>query len=196
MPLQLYRVIADHAPEPRATVRHMQLTALKRADAQLQHRVQVYAQEAQQRTHDRRSYYNLLIHYHPCTAQRLTTSTATRQQPGTCCRATRSARTPSRIEARSSYKQYLSSGCPKVKLHIRGRETRAESPGRQRTRTATRSVVMTLAAAALSSCTGSAARASRTCVRAHFAGDHIPSAQLSCRAKRKPETSQSTHRAL
>ena len=63
LPLQLYRVIANHAPEPKATIRHMQLTAAKRADAQLQHRVQVYAQEAQQTTHDRRMYYNLLIHY-------------------------------------------------------------------------------------------------------------------------------------
>ena len=42
---------------------HMQLTAIKRADAQLQHRVQVYAQEAQQTSHDRRTYYNVLIHY-------------------------------------------------------------------------------------------------------------------------------------
>ena len=63
VPLQLYRVITDHAPEPRATIRHMQLTAVKRADTQLQHRVQVYAQEAQQTSHDRRMYYNLLIHY-------------------------------------------------------------------------------------------------------------------------------------
>ena len=63
VPLQVYRVIADHAPEPSATVRHMQLTAVKRADAQLQHRVQVYAKEAQQTTHHRRTYYNLLIHY-------------------------------------------------------------------------------------------------------------------------------------
>ena len=46
VPLQLYRVLAEHAPEPRATVCHMQLTAVKRADTQLQHRVQVYAQEA------------------------------------------------------------------------------------------------------------------------------------------------------
>ena len=61
--LQLYRVTADHAPEPKATVRHMQLTTVKRADAQLQHRVQVYAQETQQTSHDRRMYYNLLIHY-------------------------------------------------------------------------------------------------------------------------------------
>ena len=61
--LQLYRVIADHALEPRATIRHMQLNAIKRADAQLQHRVQVYAQEAQQTTHDRRVYYNLLIQH-------------------------------------------------------------------------------------------------------------------------------------
>ena len=63
VPVQLYRVIADHARELRATIRHMQLTAVKRADAKLQHRVQVYAQEAQQTTHDRRIYYNLLIHY-------------------------------------------------------------------------------------------------------------------------------------
>ena len=63
VPLQLYRVIAEDAPEPRATMRHMQITAVKTADAQLQHRVQVYAQEAQQTTLDRRMYYNLLIHY-------------------------------------------------------------------------------------------------------------------------------------
>ena len=63
VPLQLYRVVADHAQEPRDTIRHMQLTAIKRVDAQLQDRVQVYAQEAQQTSHDRRTYYNLLIHY-------------------------------------------------------------------------------------------------------------------------------------
>ena len=63
VPLQLYRVIADYAWEPKATIRHMQLTAVKRADAQLQHRVKVYAQEAQQTSHDRRMYYNLLVHY-------------------------------------------------------------------------------------------------------------------------------------
>ena len=61
--LQPYRVIANHAPETKATVRHMQLTAVKRADTQLQHPVQVHAQEAQQTSHDRRMYYNLLIHY-------------------------------------------------------------------------------------------------------------------------------------
>ena len=60
--LQLYRVIADHAPEPRAKIRHMQLTAVKRADAQLQHRVQVYTQEAQQSSHDSRMYYHLFLH--------------------------------------------------------------------------------------------------------------------------------------
>ena len=63
VPLQLYRVIANHAPEPKATVRHMQPTAVKGADAQLQLRVQMYAQEAQQTSLDRRMYYNLLIHY-------------------------------------------------------------------------------------------------------------------------------------
>ena len=63
VPLELYRVIADHAPEPKATVHHMQLTAVRRADTQLQHRVKVYAQEAQQTSHDRRMYNNLLIDY-------------------------------------------------------------------------------------------------------------------------------------
>ena len=63
VPLQLYRVMADHAPEPKATIRHMQLTAVKRADTQLQHRVRVYAQEAQQTSQERRMYYNLFIHY-------------------------------------------------------------------------------------------------------------------------------------
>ena len=62
LPLQLYRVIANHAPEPKATVCHMQLTAVKRADAHLPHRVQLYAQKAQQTSHDRRMHYNLLIH--------------------------------------------------------------------------------------------------------------------------------------
>ena len=63
VPLQLYRVVADHAPEPRATIRHMQLITVKRADTQLQHRVQVYTHEAQQTSHDRRTYYDLPIHY-------------------------------------------------------------------------------------------------------------------------------------
>ena len=63
VPLQLYRVIADHAPQSKATGRRMQLTAVKRADAQLEHRVQVHAQQALQTTHDRRMYYNPLIHY-------------------------------------------------------------------------------------------------------------------------------------
>ena len=64
-PPQLNRVIADHAPEPKTTVRHMQLTAVKRADAQLQHCIQLYTQEAQQTSHVDRIYYNLLIHYQP-----------------------------------------------------------------------------------------------------------------------------------
>ena len=63
VPLQLYRVIANHVPEPKATLFHMQLTAVKRADAQLQHRHRVYAQEAQQSSHDCCMCYNLLIHY-------------------------------------------------------------------------------------------------------------------------------------
>ena len=65
VPLQLYRVIANHAPEPKTKVRYMQLTAVKRADAQLQQRIQLYTQEAQQASNARRMYYNLLIHYQP-----------------------------------------------------------------------------------------------------------------------------------
>ena len=61
--LQLYRVIADNAREMKATVSHMQLTAIKRADAQLHHRIQVYAKEAQYSPSDQCTYYNLLIHY-------------------------------------------------------------------------------------------------------------------------------------
>ena len=63
VPLELYGVIADNAPDTRATVSHMQLAAIKQADAQLQHRVQSYAQEAQHALGDQRSYYHLLIHY-------------------------------------------------------------------------------------------------------------------------------------
>ena len=62
VPLQLYRVIANHAPEPKATVRHMQLRAVKRAGAELRHRIQLYTQEAQQASHDHGMYYKLLIH--------------------------------------------------------------------------------------------------------------------------------------
>ena len=63
VPLQLYRVIADLAPDIRATVSHMQLTAIKRADTKLQHRAQLYTQAAQHAPADQRKYYNLLIHY-------------------------------------------------------------------------------------------------------------------------------------
>ena len=38
VPLQLYRFIA---PDPKMTVRHMQLTAVKRADAQVQQHVEL-----------------------------------------------------------------------------------------------------------------------------------------------------------
>ena len=44
---------------------HMQLTAIKRADTQLQHRVQLYTKAAQHAPNDQRTYYNLLIHYEP-----------------------------------------------------------------------------------------------------------------------------------
>ena len=45
VPLEFYGVIAGNAPDIKATVGHMQLTAIKRANTQLQHRVQLYAQE-------------------------------------------------------------------------------------------------------------------------------------------------------
>ena len=62
VPLQLYRVVADHAPELRATIRHMQLTAVKRADTQLQH--------ASKYTHRK---HNI----HPTTAARTIISSST-----------------------------------------------------------------------------------------------------------------------
>ena len=65
VPLLLYRFIADRAPEPKTRVRHIQRTAVKRADAQLQHRIQLYTQEAQQTSHAHLMYYNLLNHYKP-----------------------------------------------------------------------------------------------------------------------------------
>ena len=57
--------------------------------------------------------------------------------------------------------------------------------------TATPFAGMTSAAAARSSCTGSAAHASRTCGRSHSAGDRTGSARLRRRAKRKTKTSHS-----
>ena len=63
VPLELYRVLADNAPDIRATVSRMQLTAMKGADAQLQHRIQLYTQEAQHAPDDQLTYYSLLIHY-------------------------------------------------------------------------------------------------------------------------------------
>ena len=62
VPLQLYRVIADEAPDTKATVSDMPLTAIKRADAVLQHRVQLYTQAAQHAPNDQQTSYNLLIH--------------------------------------------------------------------------------------------------------------------------------------
>ena len=135
VPLQLYRVIADHAPEPRAAKRHMQLTPVKRADAQLQHRVQVYAQQEQQTTHNRvcittsSSTTNMHgpatthTHGHTATARQLPSHHPPRRT------------TPERAHSlpyrgRSPREKYLSSGCPSVKLYIRSRETRGESAGR------------------------------------------------------------------
>ena len=65
LPLELYQVIAENAPDTKATVSHMQLMAIKRADTQLQHHVQLYTQEAQHALRDQRTYYNLLILYQP-----------------------------------------------------------------------------------------------------------------------------------
>ena len=63
VPLEIYLVLADNAPDTKATVSHMQLTAIKRADAQVQHRTQLYTQGAQHAPDDQRTYYNLIIHY-------------------------------------------------------------------------------------------------------------------------------------
>ena len=64
------------------------------------------------------------------------------------------------------------------------------------TKTAARFVDMTPAAAALSSSTGSAARALRASGPAHSAGDRIDSARLCRHAKRKTKTSHSRRCAL
>ena len=63
VPLEIYRLLADNACDTKATVSHMQLTAIKRADAQLQHHTQLYTQAAQHATDDQRTYYNLIIRY-------------------------------------------------------------------------------------------------------------------------------------
>ena len=63
VPLKIYRVLADNSPDTKATVSHMQRTATKRADIQLQHRTQLYTQRAQHAPDDQRTYYNLIIHY-------------------------------------------------------------------------------------------------------------------------------------
>ena len=47
VPLEIYQVLTDNAARTKATVSHMRLTAIKRADAQLQHRTQLYIQGAQ-----------------------------------------------------------------------------------------------------------------------------------------------------
>ena len=62
VPLQLYQVITDNAPNTKATFSHMQLTRIKRADTQLQHRVPLFAEAAQHAPNNQGKYYNLLIH--------------------------------------------------------------------------------------------------------------------------------------
>ena len=56
VPLGNYRVLTDNAPGKRATVSHMQLTAIKPADAQLRHRTQLYTQGAQHAPDDQQTY--------------------------------------------------------------------------------------------------------------------------------------------
>ena len=56
VPLELYGVIADNTPNTKATVSHMQLTAIKRADAQLKHPTKLYTQEAQHAADNQRTY--------------------------------------------------------------------------------------------------------------------------------------------
>ena len=63
VPLGLYRVGADDAPNTKATLSHMQPSAIKPAEAQLQRCVEWYAQAAQHAPSDQLTYYNLLIHY-------------------------------------------------------------------------------------------------------------------------------------
>ena len=158
-PLQLYRVTDDHAPKPKATVRHIQLTASRE-------RTHSYS-TASSCTHRK---YN----EPPTTAVCITTSSfitntrspATNHTPGHMAttgklpphhppHGTAPKRAHSRTVTRSSHERYLSSGCPTVKLHICGQGTRAASAGRYSTRTAPRSLGMTSAAAAPISSTGS-----------------------------------------
>ena len=65
VPVLLYQVIADTTPDTKGTVSHMQLTAIKRADAQVQDRVQLCTQAAKHAPSDQHTYYNVLMHYQP-----------------------------------------------------------------------------------------------------------------------------------
>ena len=80
-----------------------------------------------------------------------------------------------------------------MKPHIRGTlGTGATSAEKESEMTTFRSLDMTSAAAEPKRCTGSAARASPTCMPGHFADGRTPSAQPRRRAKPKPTTSRST----
>ena len=63
VPLELYQVVADNASDTKATVSHMQLTAITRADARLQHGIQLYTEAAQHDPSNKRTYYNRVVHY-------------------------------------------------------------------------------------------------------------------------------------
>ena len=55
VPLELYRVLGDNAPNTRATVSCMRLTPIKRADAQLGHDTELFTPEAQRAPDDQRT---------------------------------------------------------------------------------------------------------------------------------------------
>ena len=125
VPLELYQVIADNAPDTEARVSHMQLTAINPATAQLQHRVQLYAQEAQHAPSDQHTYYHLLIHYqsiqptnyHIALEPRRGRSNSTkRATPHTALQGACGMRTPGPT---GPYPVFTpSSGCPRARLPI------------------------------------------------------------------------------
>ena len=65
LPPQPSNVHNNHVPEPHATANYMQLTTLKRADAQVQYCTQLYTHLEQHATEDQGMYDNMLINYEP-----------------------------------------------------------------------------------------------------------------------------------
>ena len=180
LPLKLYRVISDHAPQPKATVSHMQLRAVKCAETQLQHRVQLYILEAQRAPDSKRKYYNLLKHYQavqprdwphtPLHSLQGTLSTPRVAPPYT-------PHYTDRRHARRGHTSHgspspcFSSGCPTASppIHSSYHATFASSPS---------AAAMTSAAAAARQSIGSAACASPRCTPASFLDGSNPSASL------------------